>query len=268
MLLRPAGAGGFQVLMLKRSKDLAFAGGAYVFPGGSLGDGDGDLADRVDDLDEELASSRLGVASGGLAYYVAAAREAFEECGILLGYPDGTGVLPPAAEAAPVAASPEVARCRRELLGAETSFSQVLAYLGVRLRLGDLRYVAHWITPEGVPRRFDTRFFVAGVPFGQVAAADRGEAVSEQWISPEEALAAHAAGRFELVLPTLKNLEFLAQSASVAEVMAAADGLGRVEPIMPRLYEGRDGVGVAIPGSSEFENARGAVELGERRLPG
>ncbi len=267
MLLRPSRARGFQVLMLKRSKDLAFAGGAYVFPGGSLSDGDSDLFGRVDDLDDETASSTLNLESGGLAYYVAAAREVFEECGILLGYADGSGALPSGVGARPVVSSPELARSRSDLLSAKTSFRAMLEHLGVRLQLRGLRYVAHWITPVGVPRRFDTRFFVVTVPAGQEASADRSEAVSERWISPRDALAVHSAGRFQLVLPTLKNLEFLARAGSVEEVIAAADRLDPIQPIMPRLYEGRDGVGVALPGSSEYE-AAGRVELGDRKLPG
>ena len=94
----------------------------------------------------------------------------------------------------------------------------------LRLTVGDIHYFAHWITPRGAPRRYDTRFFVAAAPPGQIAAHDAGETIAEVWISPQDALARHRAGEIEIIFPTIRNLQVIGRFATSAALLAAARG--------------------------------------------
>ena len=158
--------------MLRRNLNSDFVGGAYVFPGGAV-----DPEDRHADLEpvcqgrsDAEASARLGIESGGLAFWVAAIRESFEEAGVLLAYdPDGDVV--------------DLDDRRRRSSAGPTTAQQVdsgAARLvesapaeGLRLAVDGMHYFGHWITPEGAPRRYDTRFFLAARPAEPDAAARR-----------------------------------------------------------------------------------------------
>ncbi len=256
MLVREADKG-FEVLLLRRNKDLAFAGGAHVFPGGSVDAGDADpmLLARCVGLTAGEANSRLGV-EGALRFYVGALREAFEEAGVLL------------ADRVDINLDHELRRQRADLVAGATSFRAVIERLNLHLDVGALAYVAHWITPEGAPRRFDTRFFLARVPFDQRATPDRSEIVGEVWISPRQALTNYRHGDFELVLPTVKNLEFLASFRELDSLMRAARSLPVIESIQPRFYRRSDGtVAVALPGSREYQKASRTVLAPGEALP-
>ena len=185
--------------MVRRNLQSDFVGGAYVFPGGSVDPLDGGAeaeAACVGRSDAE-ASILLGVDSGGLAYWVAALRETFEEAGLLLAErPGGPALLAgePEEEARFVA--------ERATVNAGTRrFLDLCRDEGLRLQVGDVHYFAHWITPQGAPRRFDTRFFVAAAPPGQQAAHDAGETIADTWISPHRALEGHRNGRLRDHLP-------------------------------------------------------------------
>ena len=228
-----------EVLMLRRNLNSDFVGGAYVFPGGGVDSADADLARYVVGLDDESASRRLGLEAGGLAYYVAALRELFEEAGLLV-------VCDEAGE--PLVATPEVLARLEEHRGhvnaGRRALADLLAHESWRLDVRAMEYLAHWITPVGPPRRYDTRFFVVVAPSGQVAAHDAGETVAARWIAPREALAAHERGEFEMIFPTIRTLEEIAGFATAAEVLAfAARRTPRVR--QPRLLE-RDGDVVII----------------------
>jgi 8-oxo-dGTP pyrophosphatase MutT (NUDIX family) len=228
-----------EVLMLRRNLNSDFVGGAYVFPGGGVDAADADLARYVLGLDDESASARLGLASGGLAYYAAALRELFEEAGLLVVCDEAGG---------PVAATPEVlARLeeyRTHVNAGRRALAELLEEESWRLDVRAMEYLAHWITPVGPPRRYDTRFFVVAAPLGQVAAHDARETVAARWIAPREALAAHERGELEMIFPTIRTLEEIAGLASVADVLAFASArTPRVR--QPRLVE-RDGEVVII----------------------
>ncbi|WP_298210274.1 hypothetical protein [Ferrimicrobium sp.] len=260
MLVREA-ASGFEVLLLRRNKDLAFAGGAHVFPGGSVDPDDGDpaLIARCSGMPPEEADRRLDI-TNALRFYVAALREAYEEAGILLVTDD------PSRSVGDLEYQLWVAR--RALVEGERSFAQIVQHLDLLLDVGALIYVAHWITPEGAPRRFDTRFFLARVPPQQLATPDRSEIVGEVWITPERALDAYNQGQFELVLPTVKNLEFLASFGDVESLLAAARALTSVPPIQPRFYRRPDGsVAVALPDAPEYRQAAATVLAAGEALP-
>ena len=154
LILLRAGANGLQTLMLQRTQNAAFLGGAYVFPGGSLDAADG-AARRVIGLTEAQANERLNLASGGLAYYVAAVRECFEEAGVLLACDaNGNPLLP--------------ARAEKLMSLRNSPFLELLEKENLYIPAGALAYYGHWITQPGRSRRFDTRFFVTLAPVPRV----------------------------------------------------------------------------------------------------
>lgn len=239
------GADGVEVLLVRRNLNSDFVGGAYVFPGGALDEGDGAFEGRVAGLDEPSACERLGLAAGGLAYYVAALRELFEEAGLLLASrPDD------AHGSADVEA---VARWRDDLNARRCTFAQVLDGLGVVLDLRAVAYLSHWVTPVGPPRRFDTRFFVAEAPPDQIAGHDEAETVAHRWTRPRDALEAAASGAITMILPTIRNLESIAGFARVADVLAWAGSAREIARVEPRMVE-RDGATVIlVPGDEGYE---------------
>lgn len=210
-----------EVLMLKRHPRTAF-GSVHVFPGGVVDPADHDLALDAccPGLSDADASAQLGVATGGRAFWVAAVREAFEEAGLLLAR---------RADGEPVRFDrhPDVqARFdehRRAVHAGTRTFPSVLAAEDLVLCVDELRYVAHWITPEGEPKRFDTRFFLARAPDGQAFAHDDEELIDSEWVRPADALDRHRAGAFPMIGPTTVSLEDLSRHATCDELLAAHD---------------------------------------------
>ncbi len=243
------GGGGVEVLMALRNLQSDFVGGAYVFPGGAVDPEDtaAELATHVD-LDDAEASRRLGVDRGGLAYYVACARELFEEAGLLLArHRDGQPLAPDRDLAA------RLVERRRTLNEGTATFLSLLDELDLELEVRQLAYFAHWITPVGPPRRYDTRFFVTGAPDGQVPLHDDKELVAHTWVTPAEALERHERGDMQLILPTIKNLEALRRFEDCATLLAAVNAPSDVATIEPRIV--RDpggGVRILLPGDEGF----------------
>ncbi|HEY5266413.1 MAG TPA: hypothetical protein VIJ40_06325 [Acidimicrobiales bacterium] len=240
---------GYEILMLRRNIRSEFMGGAYVFPGGGVEVSDASAEQLVVGLDDETASKRLGVESGGLSYYVACLRELFEEAGLLIGC-DESG-------AAVNFTSPEdirrMADLRRSVNAGDADFFSMLRAEGFRLDLRGVEYVAHWITPVGMPRRYDTRFFVALAPSGQLATHDAGETVADQWVRPREALAAHERGEFDLMFPTIRNLEAIADYSSAGEVLNYARSLESIPCVEPQIRQRDNDVVIVTPGDEGFE---------------
>jgi 8-oxo-dGTP pyrophosphatase MutT (NUDIX family) len=265
LVLRDA-AGGLEVLMLQRARRAVFAAGAYVFPGGAVDPSDGapELAERCRGMTDELASARLGLTSGGLAFYAAAVRECFEESGILLAErSDGS----PAG--ADDAGCRRLAAGRRALNAGAATFDQVCRGESLVLTTDRMEYFSHWITPAGAPRRFDTRFFVAEAPAGQAAVHDEGETIASRWIRPADALSLHAEGTFDLLLPTLENLTALGRFGSVAEVLAASRAAGPLPAMLPRVRVEDGHVRLFLPGDAGYEDASEEAGLLEGMpLPG
>ncbi len=246
------GPEGFEVLMLRRNLNSDFVGGAYVFPGGGVDAADaGPPAQRLAfGLSDGEASKRLNLDSGGLAYYVACLRELFEEAGLLVACDERGEPFH--------FDSPEVihrmAAHRRAINGATMGFVEMMDREAMSLDLRGLAYLAHWVTPVGPPRRFDTRFFVAMAPLDQTAAHDAGETVADQWVRPVDALAAHERGELEMIFPTIRNLQDIAHFSSSHEVLAYANSLTAIPRIEPRIVA-RDGViEILIPGDEGFDD--------------
>jgi 8-oxo-dGTP pyrophosphatase MutT (NUDIX family) len=217
-----------EAFMVERHHAIDFASGALVFPGGKV-----DASDR-DPLWAELAAG--SAASPDRVFFVAAARESFEEAGLLLARREGEAALLSPSEAQRI-----VHQQRARVLEDAAAFGLMLR--AERLTLaGDLMVpFAHWITPETLPKRFDTRFFLIAAPIEQIGAHDGGESVAGFWITPARALQEAEAGRRTLVFPTLMNLRKLARYASVAEAVAAtrASPIVTVMPILKRTAKGR-----------------------------
>jgi 8-oxo-dGTP pyrophosphatase MutT (NUDIX family) len=232
LLLRDsAGKGGIEVFMMVRHHQIEFNSGALVFPGGSIDRGDKEIVARP-----ELHGGGQGLDESALSFRVAAIRETFEESGILLARPKGSDNLLDAGRAREIEAVWRAPLCEGKI-----TFLSALAENDLWLALDELVPYAHWITPEGMPKRFDTWFFLAAAPPDQLGAHDGKESTDSIWVSPREALQGGESGRFKLPFPTTRNLIKLGKQASVGEALKEAGGkpIVTVMPVMTRLNGGR-----------------------------
>ncbi len=241
-----------EVFMLRRNLNSDFVGGAYVFPGGAV-----DPADRHDDLEslcegrtDAEASVRLGIERGGLAFWVAAIRESFEEAGVLLAYHRDGDVIrlddPTTAE--------RFSRHRHAVDSGARRLVDVCDEEGLRLAVDGMHYFGHWITPEGAPRRYDTRFFLAAAPAAQVPLHDDHEVIANLWLHPAEALERHRAGTMEMLPPTTASLRAVARFATAGEALAAATEITDVPAILPRVILDEGGVRIVLPGDPSYDD--------------
>src|SRR3954466_10410359 len=243
LLLRDAAAQKeIEVFMMVRHYEIDFNSGALVFPGGSVDKGDNEII-----ANPALYSGGEGMEAGELSFRIAAIRETFEESGILLARPKGSKALVDAKRAGEIEAAH-----RADLCESKTTFLKVLTDNGMLLALDELVPYAHWITPEGMPKRFDTWFFLAAPPPEQAGAHDGKESTDSIWVSPREALAGGESGRFKLPFPTTRNLIKLGKQPSVRN--ALDDSRGRpvvtVMPVMTKLNGGRQ---LRIPADAGYD---------------
>jgi 8-oxo-dGTP pyrophosphatase MutT (NUDIX family) len=217
--------------MMVRHHEIEFSSGALVFPGGSVDASDRDIISRP-----EFYSAGEGCDAAALSFKIAAIRETFEESGILLARPRGSNELVEAKQAAHIEARHRVALSERK-----TTFLDVLTEAGMVLALDALVPYARWITPEGMPKRFDTWFFLAAAPPEQLGAHDGRESTDSLWLSPREAVAGGESGRFKLPFPTTRNLIKLGKQPNVRAALDEARGkpVVTVMPVLTRLNGGR-----------------------------
>ncbi len=231
LLLRDS-AQGLEVLMLRRAeRDGDQRSGAAVFPGGQLGVRDRAAHALCLGPDDAEASRQLGLAAGGLDYFIAAVRETFEEAGLLLasGAVDAAALHP----------------WRDRLQSGAASFVDFCEATGVQPDLRGLVYAAHWLTPLGAPKRFDTRFFAALAPASQQAEVDHGEAVSFLWVRPAQAL--DPALGLKLLPVTRELLKALLPHASAQAALDAYRQAAAVPLVQPRRALTARGPGVVLP---------------------
>jgi 8-oxo-dGTP pyrophosphatase MutT (NUDIX family) len=251
---------GLEVLLVHRTAKVVFGPGHWVFPGGrvNVGDDRALTTSVTTGLTETEAQAKLersdGAETSGLAWWVAAARETFEEAGVLLQASDGGQALD----------GKTLTDLRAKVLDDEERFVEHLADAGVVLDLRDIEEVARFITPEGPPRRFDTHFFVARAPADQEASHDAGEIVNHRWIDPDEAIERWRQGDMELMTPTIRMLQCLGRYRSVEEVMAAARSRHPYRRV--RVADPRGAYRLVLPGEEGFETAELEVESGWVRL--
>jgi glyoxylase-like metal-dependent hydrolase (beta-lactamase superfamily II)/8-oxo-dGTP pyrophosphatase MutT (NUDIX family) len=238
VVLRRADAG-MQVLLMRRApREGDIHSGASVFPGGLLDAADAEGSRLCSGLDDVQASSRLGLPSGGLAYWFAAMRECFEEAGLLYAAAMDRSHLD-AAQLAQIAAQRDALNRR------EVTMDDICRRFGIHLAAERIAYLDHWLTPPGVPKRYDTRFFVAEAPDLQVATQDDHETDAQQWLTPAEGLERRK--ELKLAPPTWKILELLHRLGTVDAVLAHARALTDVPCIMPRLATGSKGLKPVMP---------------------
>jgi 8-oxo-dGTP pyrophosphatase MutT (NUDIX family) len=232
VLLRPEGET-FQVYVLKRAASMVF-GGLYAFPGGGV-----DPSDRPDTIRTDWAE-HLGVPDERARAIVgAAARELFEEAGILLAGP----VEQPDRTVADVSTEDWEAD-RAHLAARRLTMTELLERRGLRLRDDLLLPWARWITPEFEPKRFDTWFFVALLPEGQTARDVSGESEVAAWVSPK------AAEELAMLPPTRSTVNSLYPYRKIADVIAASSRRNAASPVTPRVEWNADGsavLHVALP---------------------
>ncbi|MBY6194890.1 MBL fold metallo-hydrolase [Marinobacter hydrocarbonoclasticus] len=204
---------GIEVLLLQRTWDAVFLPGYYVFPGGAVNAQEPEGRAHVVGVEDADISQTMSLDEGGADYMLAAVRECFEEAGILLAQ-DASGQL--------IGADHGVHSERMALFQEEISLAQLCAKHGLTVPLDRLAYLSHWVTPPGPPRRFDTRFFVAVAPEGQVASHDGTETIDHVWIAPAQALEEHRAGARLLGLPTIRTLRVLSEFGTTGEMMRYA----------------------------------------------
>ena len=227
LLLRDGAAREIEIFMMVRHHEIEFSSGALVFPGGSV-----DPADREIIARPELHAGGEGCDAAALSFRIAAIRETFEESGILLARPRGSKDLVEARQAASIAA-----RHRAALAERKTTFPDILDETGMVLALDELVAYAHWVTPEGMSKRFDTWFFLAAAPPEQLGAHDGRESTDSLWLSAREAVAGGESGRFKLPFPTTRNLIKLGKQPNVRAALDDARGkpVVTVMPVLTKL---------------------------------
>ena len=230
MLLRD-GDEGMEVFMIVRHHNSDVHAGALVFPGGRVDPEDYDLA-----VDSAMFPPQAGVDAAMATLRVAAVRETFEECGVLLARARGEHSLISAARLQDIEASHRAAMTR-----GERTFGAILAAENLVLAPETMVYFANWITPERSAKRFDTHFFLAAAPSDQVALHDGQEAVDSVWMTPATALERARAGIYQLRFPTQMNLRKLGRHRSPATAMDAARAT-RVVTVMTKQERTGDGM--------------------------
>lgn len=253
ILVRPGAATqqGVEVYLLRRTRALEFAPGACVFPGGSVDERDADPGIAGTGWHGPAPADfghLLGVpAERARALVCAAVRETFEESGVLLAGPSAAELVPD---------SEVLAQDRQALLAGSLSLAELLARRGLVLRADLLTPWARWITPEISPRRFDTWFFAAALPAGQLAglvaaapAAGPGESDSGTWWRPAMALEAARAGQITLLPPTAVTLAELAAHQDVEAILRERRV---ITPLLPEVVVEQERAWLALPPATEY----------------
>ena len=245
------------VLMLRRSARQVFAADMWVYPGGAVDPGDAEEAEPFCvGIDDATASRRLGLPRGGLAFWVAAIRECFEEAGILFALDaDGSPIRHDGGRAV------ELEAARQVLNAHQIDFLDIVRQFGLVLDAGRLHYVGHWVTPLGSPRRFDTRFFLAGFPAGQIAQHDDTESIHHEWVAPGPAVHRWRANEMAMMSPTARMLmSLLAYPTSMQAVGAAA-----IDRPLGQIRVHHDDAGryhVMLPGDDGYDGGDPDAEFG------
>jgi 8-oxo-dGTP pyrophosphatase MutT (NUDIX family) len=247
LLLLREGETPLEVFMVVRHHQIDFASGALVFPGGKVDAHDAHpaLAGLCDGAAEDASLRSI---------QIAAIREAFEECGVLLARRNGEAQLIGAEALA------KLESYRDRLHSGEVRLEDFLNEHQLRLACDKLVYFAHWVTPEGLPKRFDTHFYLVEAPPDHVALHDGHESVDSVWIAPDAALEGAGDGTYTVIFPTLRNIELLARAHTVGEAMTLA-AARQVVTVQPWTEKRDDGSYVCIPADAGYE-------VTEERIPG
>ena len=257
--------------MLRRNLRSEFVAGAYVFPGGSVDPDDRSPAAAAlcrGRTDAE-ASAMLGMDSGGLAFWVAALRECFEEAGVMLarrgdpGHPDRAMPL----DTSDPETSERFSNYRDALNQQRIGLLDICEEEQLLLAADTMYYISHWITPEVAPKRYDTRFFITAAPPGQIARHDDGETIATIWVRAEDALRRNLAGEIDLLPPTVTNLGAISSFRSTAEVMAWAAQVTDIPTVLPIVVLVDGQLVVLRPGDVGYDEAFGDRLIAGSEMP-
>lgn len=246
MLVRDAvdGKPGTEVFMMRRTARASFGAGMYVFPGGRVDgvDNAASIAPYCHGLDDPTASDKLGIESGGLAYWVAAVRECFEEAGVLLAESRAGDELKLRNDD------------RHSVHDGSLSLVDLCRRDDLVLDLSTTHYVDHWITPMGERRRFDTRFFLTEAPADQEPLHDDKETVDSLWVRPGDALQMQRDGELMMMPPTMANLRFLLPHDTADDALVAGAAVEDPVCTLPKLRRSPEGkiIGIAMPGDPDY----------------
>lgn len=233
-------ASGPEVFLVRRHEGTPFMGGAHVFPGGRVdaGDHEGD-ASWCDGISQATSHLPAIPSAEAIAYHVAAARELFEEAGVLL---------------ANTTTRDHFARDRADVHSGAATLRAIMEREKLRLALDALVPMAHWVTPPIDTRQFDTRFFVTRVPPGQVPAHDEKETTHSVWMTPASALEAAARGEIVLPPPTWTTLREIERFQTVDATLAWARHR-RIARRQPKVFERNGRRMLLLPGDPEYPEA-------------
>lgn len=242
--------------MLERHAKSEFLPDLYVFPGGRVDPGDRELADRVAGVSEVEAIERAHTVDASLAlgFFVAAIRETFEEAGVLLARRRGEAEL---VSGDLVAA---LGRHRLDIQSGELAFRQIVESEDLELAADRLAIHGQWITPEVVPRRFDTLFFSAAAPTDHIAAHDGVESTDSVWIRPEDALAQARRKERQMIFPTLANLQTISGFNDVDAVIQNSRAR-KVVPVLPSIAVDGEKRRMVIPDDAGYPTTFDELEL-------
>ncbi|MBT5204984.1 MAG: NUDIX domain-containing protein [Gammaproteobacteria bacterium] len=207
----------YEILMLKRTTNTAFAGGMYVFPGGRVDESDYHFTyeHQISQLSRDQLHQKKALGEDWLACWVAAIRETFEESGLLLACTDSGEQIN--------TQDGKVIEYRRQLRNNEIDLTTICAKEGWILTVDQIHFFNRWVTPPGRPRRFDTRFFIGSAPDGQLELHDGEETTESIWISPTTALAENKKGKLAMMAVTIKQLEDLSSHEAAASLIARVE---------------------------------------------
>jgi len=248
LILVRDGLNGLEIYMVLRHNKSDFAAGALVFPGGKI-----DKNDKLTGL-RRFCDGAEALDNDELCMCIAAIRETFEECGILLARPKGaTDIVPPDRVVL-------LEHYRDKLNQGGLTLKEFLEAESLRLACDQLIPWAHWIAPVHLPVRFSTRFFLAKTPPGQAANHDGSEAVGSIWATPQRAIADADRGTYFIMFPTRMNLLRLAESNTVSDAIRSAKSLDLVT-IMPVIKQGKTGPVLSIPQGVGYRVTKAPVDL-------
>jgi 8-oxo-dGTP pyrophosphatase MutT (NUDIX family) len=245
ILLLRDGQEQLEVFMVERHHEIDFAEGALVFPGGKV-----ETSDAVPDLEAFCSGADSGSENENTVR-VAAIRETFEECGVLLARPRGKHDLVDGARLESISA-----RYRDELQNGDSSMLDMVRDEQLELAFDLLVPFAHWITPEFMPKRFDTHFFLVAAPPDHLAVHDGFESVDSLWTTIPSALELEKTGQRTIIFPTLENMKKLGRSHSVEQAIENARR-DTIVTVLPRFSKDPDGtLMMVIPEEAGYDTVR------------
>ena len=237
-----------EVFMVVRHHQIDFASGALVFPGGKV-----DKADLKKELADHLPAEQ-SLDDPLLSFKIAAIREAFEECHILLARDRSTGQL-----VSPEKLEALTEKYRKDMQAGDIDILKMADAEDLELATEMLAHYSHWLTPTFMPKRFDTHFFIAKAPPEQLAVHDGEESIDSVWISPHAAMEGAKNGKYTVIFPTLMNIEYLAKYSSADEAIIDANRTKTVT-VLPKLENTDEGKFLNIPAEAGYSLTRRKID--------